>query len=38
MNARVLDVTPRVNDLDGELLRRARSARVYDVARETALE
>jgi len=38
MNARVVDVASSVNDLDGELLHRARSARVYDVARETELE
>src|SRR5690348_110950 len=38
MNARVVDLASSVNDLDGELLHRARSARVYDVARETELE
>src|SRR5690242_16369947 len=38
MNARVVDVASNGNHLDGELLRRARSARVYDVARETALD
>jgi threonine dehydratase len=37
MNARVADTASGGNELNGELLRRARAARVYDVAHETAL-
>ena len=38
MNARVALVAPGSIELDRELLRRAHAARVYDVARETALD
>ena len=38
MNAWLADVASSFNALDRDLLRRTRSARVYDVARETALE
>ena len=38
MNARVARVAPGSSELDRELLDRARTARVYDVAHETALD